>query len=171
MQTSCVGCDEPSLGEHQGKPSASQWDAGIIKLAVALLFAGQSMVFSLAINLSPSEEPGMRLAVQGLVLAATLIVLALLGSTLLHAAATELLHGRLTIEVLFVTTILGALAASLQSFLTGAGPIFTGLPNQSGCPYPLPGRSLAPHARGRGTGWLTQFADDQKWGKGTHFIW
>ena len=48
----------------------------------------------------------------------------LLGGSLLHTAATELLCCRLTIEVLFVTTIVGALLASLQSFLTGTGPIY-----------------------------------------------
>jgi heavy metal translocating P-type ATPase len=112
------------VGASQGEQSAFQWDAGTVKLAVALLFAGQSMVFSLAINISPSEEPGARLVVQGVVLAATVIVMALLGGPLVRAAAAELLHGRVTVELLFVTAILGALAASLQSFLTGEGPIF-----------------------------------------------
>ncbi|HEV3023101.1 MAG TPA: heavy metal translocating P-type ATPase, partial [Pirellulales bacterium] len=43
---------------------------------------------------------------------------------MLRTAATEMWHGRVTIEVLFVTTIVGALLASLQSFLTGTGPIY-----------------------------------------------
>src|SRR5262245_49461435 len=124
MTASCIGCDEASLGTVRGEPRRFRWDADIIKLALALLFAGQSMVFSLAINVSPPEEPGARVAVQGLILIATTIVLALLGWSLLQTAGKELLRGRLSIEALFVTTILGALAASLQSFLTGTGPIY-----------------------------------------------
>src|SRR5262245_14960064 len=119
MLASCIGCDEASLGAVPGEPRRFQWVADIIKLALALLFAGQSMVFSLAINVSPPEEPGGRLAVQGLILGATIIVLALLGRSLLQTATKELFGGRLSIEALFVTTIFGALAASLQSFLTG----------------------------------------------------
>ena len=118
MQTVCSVC--PSVGEPRG----FRWSADIIKLALALLVAGQSMIFSLAINVSPPEEPGVLLAVQGLIFGATLIVLALIGLRLLHTAATQLSRGRLTIEVLFVTTIVGAMLASLQSFLTGEGPIY-----------------------------------------------
>jgi heavy metal translocating P-type ATPase len=120
MQTLCTPC----LQETSGAPNGFRWDAKIIKLAIGLLFAGQSMVFSLAINVSPAEEPGVRVAVQGLILAATMIVVILLGGPLLRTATAELMHGRLTIEILFVTTIVGALLASLQSFLTGTGPIF-----------------------------------------------
>jgi heavy metal translocating P-type ATPase len=120
MQTVCGPC----LDEQRCEPHGFRSNGGIFKLAIALLFAGQSMIFSLAINLSPPDEPGVRLAVQSVILGATLIVLALLGGSLLHTAWGELSQGRLTIEILFVTTILGALLASLQSFLTGTGPIY-----------------------------------------------
>jgi heavy metal translocating P-type ATPase len=118
MQTLCAPCLREDV------LNGFRWDARIIKLAIGLLFAGQSMVFSLAINLSPAEEPGVRVAVQGLILAATMIVVILLGGPLFRTATAELMHGRLTIEILFVTTIVGALLASLQSFVTGTGPIF-----------------------------------------------
>jgi heavy metal translocating P-type ATPase len=122
MSIACNGC--LSAGEHQAEPRGFQWDAAIIKLALAIFFAGQSMIFSLAINVTPPDEPGVGMAVQGLILSATLIVLALLGGPLLRTAAMELWHGRLTIEILFLTTILGAMLASLQSFLAGTGPIY-----------------------------------------------
>jgi heavy metal translocating P-type ATPase len=120
MQTVCGPC----VGEVPRETSARRWDATAVKLAIGLLFAGQSLVFSLAVNVSPPEEPEVRVALQGLILAATMIVVALLGIPLLRAAAVELMHGRLTIEILFVTTMIGALLASLQSFLTGSGPIY-----------------------------------------------
>jgi heavy metal translocating P-type ATPase len=120
MQTLCAPC----LRETSAAPNGFRWDARIIKLALGLLFSGQSMVFSLAINVSPAEEPGVRVAVQGLILAATMIVVILLGGPLFRTATVELMRGRLTIEILFLTTIVGALLASLQSFLTGTGPIF-----------------------------------------------
>jgi heavy metal translocating P-type ATPase len=99
-------------------------NADIGKLAIGLLLAGQSMIFSLAINVSPPEETGVRVIVQGMILIATLIVMLLLGAPLFRAGVGELMRGRLTIEFLFVTAIVGALIASLQSFLTGQGPIY-----------------------------------------------
>jgi heavy metal translocating P-type ATPase len=124
MRTTCVGCENPGFGEPLVRQSAFGLDADIVKLALALFFAGQSLVFSLAINVSPPEEPIVRQTVQGLILAATLVVLLLLGGSLIRTAASELLRGRLTIECLFMTTIIGALLASLQSFVTGTGPIY-----------------------------------------------
>src|SRR5262245_24437702 len=120
MQSVCGPC----IGEVPREASGRRWDGTAIKLALGLLFAGQSLVFSLAVNVSPPDEPGVRVALQGLILAATMIVVALLGVPLLRTAAAELMHGRVTIEILFVTTMIGALLASLQSFLTGNGPIY-----------------------------------------------
>ena len=113
----CLGEPRSSRVSFAGTPTSSSWLS-------PCLFAGQSMTFSLAINISPPEEPGVRLVLQGLIFGATLIVLALLGGPLLRTAATELRRGRLTIEALFVTTILGAQLASLQWFVTGKGPIY-----------------------------------------------
>jgi heavy metal translocating P-type ATPase len=120
MQTLCGACVNQKPLESQG----IRWDGGIVKLALAVFFAGQSMIFSLAINVTPPDEPAALRAVQGLILAATLVVLALLGGPLLRAVATELCRGRVTIELLFVTSIVGALFASMQSFVTGTGPIY-----------------------------------------------
>jgi hypothetical protein len=117
MQVECGYCDIPEAQEIR-------WNGDIVKLALGLLFAGQSMVFSLAINVSPPDEAGVRVAVQGLIFSATMIVVLLLGTPLLRTAVAELTRGRLTIEMLFVTTIVGALLASLQSFVTGDGPIY-----------------------------------------------
>ena len=123
----CYGC--LSLGEQDcqegcARPSeGGKFDFGAVRLALAMVIAGQSMIFALGINLEDAAA-GTRLAVQGAILGATLLVLALLGWPLFREAGRELRRGRVGIEVLFVTTLLGALAASVQSLVTGEGPIY-----------------------------------------------
>ena len=92
------------------------------KLGVGLVLAGQGMLLGLAVNLS-EPPPEVRFALQSVVLASTLVVAALLGAPLLVAVGQTLLRGRLTMEALFVTAIVGAMGASLQSYLMGRGPI------------------------------------------------
>ncbi len=103
----------------QEKPPAE----GDIRFALALLLAGQSMMLGLAVNLSPPEPETLRL-LQAVVLIATLAVVGLLGWPLARSAWEELRQRRVTLEALFVTGMLGATAASLQSFVTGEGPIY-----------------------------------------------
>ncbi len=123
----CFGC--LSLGEQQcsarqcSQPNVQRVDGPIVRLGIALLIAGQSMIFGLAVNLTP-PEPTTRLVLHGLILAATLLVVALLGVPLFRTAAQELRRGQITTESLFVLTLLGALGASLQSMLTGRGAIY-----------------------------------------------
>jgi cation transport ATPase len=94
-----------------------------MRLALSLLLAGQSMMLGLAINLSPPEPDALRL-LQGGVLLATLAVVGLLGWPLARSAWEELRQRRVTLEALFITGMLGATGASLQSFVTGQGPIY-----------------------------------------------
>ncbi len=68
--------------------------------------------------------PEVRRFTQNLILGATLIVALLLGRPLVRNAWSEVRHGRLTLEALFLLTMAGALAASLQSHLTGQGTIY-----------------------------------------------
>lgn len=82
------------------------------------------MIFGLAINLHPEMPLSARQAVQGGILAATLCVMALLGVPLARASLRELMAGRITIELLFLITMIGALCASLQAHLTGQGSIY-----------------------------------------------
>ncbi len=82
------------------------------------------MILSLGVNLEESTPRSARLFVHGLVLAGTLVVLALLGGPMLRVAFREIRQRRLTIEALFLLTMTGALAASLQSFVVGHGPIY-----------------------------------------------
>lgn len=93
------------------------------KLALGTILAGQGMLLGLAVNLSELPSSA-RFTLQSVVLASTLLVAALLGGPLVEAVRQTLLRGRLTMEALFVVAIAGALGASLQSYLTGRGPIY-----------------------------------------------
>ena len=119
----CYGC--LSLGEHAA-PAVPGWklDGLSMRLAAALLVAGQSMTFGLALNLHDDVPADVRWVVQNLILGATAVVFALLGGPLVRAAGGELRRGRVTLDALFVVTAAGATAASLQAHLTGRGAIY-----------------------------------------------
>src|SRR5205085_9636241 len=89
----------------------------VVRLAFGALLAGWSMLVGLGVNLTPGEElsAAPRQLIQGGVLAAALAVMALLGGPLLRTAFAEIRRGRVTIEALFLLTLTGALAASLQA--------------------------------------------------------
>jgi heavy metal translocating P-type ATPase len=82
------------------------------------------MIFGLALNLHDDVPPDVRWFVQTLIMAATFLVVALLGGPLFRAAWQELRRGRLTLEALFLLTMTGAMAASLQAHITGHGKIY-----------------------------------------------
>ena len=94
-----------------------------LKLAAAVVLAGQGMLLGLAVNVS-EPPPEIRFTLQSLVLASTLFVVVLLGGPLIAALGQTLLRGRLTMEALFVAAIAGAMGASLQSYFLGRGPIY-----------------------------------------------
>src|SRR5207248_140607 len=88
------------------------------------LVVGQSMIFGLALNLHDDVPAEARWFTQTVILCATLLVVVLLAGPLLRAAWRELRRGRLTLEALYVLTMSGAMAASLQAHLTGRGKIY-----------------------------------------------
>ena len=123
----CYGC--LSLGEHarqQGSGSHEASNLGSLgfRLGIALVIAGQSTIFGLALNLHDDVPSSVRSLVQWLIFGSTLFVFALLGGPLLRTAWGETRRVRLTIEALFLLTMIGALAASLQAQLTGRGKIY-----------------------------------------------
>lgn len=120
----CYGC--LSLGEAcRQADAAPRTGSGLgMRLAAALLVAGQSMIFGLALNLHDDVPPDVRRVVQALLLGATAVVFALLGGPLVRAAWAELLRGRITLEALFLVTAAGATAASVQAFVTGRGAVY-----------------------------------------------
>ena len=121
-----MSCCDPSLSAtgRNALPIAEGFTiASNIRLAVSILLAGQSMMLGLAINLSPPDAETLRL-LQAAVLLATLAVIALLGGPLARSAVVELQRRKLTLDALFLTGILGATGASIQSLVTGRGPIY-----------------------------------------------
>src|SRR5262245_36546669 len=126
----CFGC--LSLGEQRQQEATSpsqppkSWklDGLGIRLGLGILVVGQSMIFGLALNLHDDIPSQVRWFTQTLILCATLLVVVLLGGPLARAAWHELRRGRLTIEALFLLTMAGAMAASLQAHVTGRGKIY-----------------------------------------------
>ena len=113
----CYGC--LSLGESSQAGAGAGWriDGLMLRLAASIILAGQSMTFGLAINLTGEADRTTRLLLQGGVLLATLLVMLMLGGPLARNAIREWRAGRLTIEALFVLTLVGAFVASMQAFI------------------------------------------------------
>ncbi len=144
----CYGClslGEAERSDRQEKPKF-RLDGFTLRLGIGLLVAGQSMIFGLAINLEEQTPQAVKLGVQVIILAGTLLVIALLGPPLVRNAFSELRCGRLTIEALFLLTMAGALAASLQSFITGHGPIYFEVVSVLLVVYSL-GKAIGAHSR------------------------
>lgn len=116
----CYGC--LSLGES---PRESLLPRSLgLRLGIGLLVIGQSMIFGLALNLHDDVPTNVRWATQTAILLATLVVVALLGGPLVAVVCRELRRGNLTIEALFLLTMGGAMAASLQAHFTGQGAVY-----------------------------------------------
>ncbi|HOW66203.1 MAG TPA: cation-translocating P-type ATPase [Candidatus Paceibacterota bacterium] len=119
----CYGCR--ILGESGGKSTGflqeniSSW----FKILVAILVAGQAMLLSLAINLSPPEGT-VRWILHGALFFSSVVVAALLGLPLLESVWDNLKARRISIELLFVTGIVGAWGTSLHSTITGSGAVY-----------------------------------------------
>ncbi len=96
-----------------------------LRLGIALVLAGQSMVFGLAINVA-SPTPGspsyfwLHLAL----FASAVVAIGLLGPRLARESWAALRRGRITVEALFVTSCLGALVGSLVATFTGEGAVY-----------------------------------------------
>ena len=95
-----------SLGEsdrqeqHSQKAPGIRFDSFAIRIGIGILVAGQSMIFGLAINLEEQTPHAVKLGVQGVILAGTLLVMAPLKPSLFRIkAVSELRRNRLTIEV------------------------------------------------------------------------
>lgn len=105
----------PAVVEMPARPAALRH----LKMAVAILLAGLSMTFSLALNLDPPAEP-VRTILHGVLAAITGAGLIFLGWPVLRGAWVP----RLTLEHLYLIGLSGAYAASLYSSWTGIGHIY-----------------------------------------------
>ncbi len=115
--SSCCSCTPaPASG-----PSESS--AGWLRLAIAGLVAGQSMIFGLAASISPPTGSA-RIVIHCALAASAVIVFLLAGLPVLREAVAAARRGRIVIEQLFLAGILGAFAASVQCTITGYGHVY-----------------------------------------------
>ncbi len=114
--TSCCQCAAPPAESPAKSRSRS---ADRVRVAFAAAVAAQSMIFSLAVNLSPPAGTP-RLVIHAALALSALVVFALVGGPLLRAA----IRPRIVFEQLFLAGILSAFAASLVSTFTGIGHVY-----------------------------------------------
>jgi heavy metal translocating P-type ATPase len=113
--TDDTGCDELDL-----KHSRS-W----LRIAIAGVFAGQGMVFSLALSMTPPPYGSLPYWVlHGGLIFSSLMVMAFLGGRLFASTFGMLRSRRLSIEGLFTLSLLGAFFGSLIGSITGEGAVF-----------------------------------------------
>lgn len=98
---------------------AGEW----LRLVVAGLVAGQSMIFGLAVNLAPPEGAA-RWVVHGLLALSAVVVFVLVGLPVLRRSLDALREGRVVMEQLFLAGIAGAFFASVHCTLTGTGHVY-----------------------------------------------
>jgi len=118
----CCGC-APTAGSEiaRGNTGDTFW----IRLGVALVLAGQSMVLGLGINLSsPAYASSAYWWLHGALIASALIAIGLLGPRLARESWLALRAGRITVEALFVISCAGALCGSLLATFTGEGSVY-----------------------------------------------
>lgn len=96
-----------------------------LRIAIAGVFAGQGMVFSLAMNMTPPPYASTAYWVLhgGLVFSAVIVML-FLGGPLFRSTFGMLRSRRLSIEGLFTLSLMGAFVGSLASSLTGEGGVY-----------------------------------------------
>ncbi len=96
---------------------------GWLRIGIGLAVAGQAMVFGLAINVTPAEGAGYWVVHGGLLLSA-LLVLVFLGRDLVGSAWRSLREQRISIDLLFLVTLTGAVGGSLVSTFTRTGAVY-----------------------------------------------
>lgn len=104
-------------------------------LAIALVLAGQSMMFGLGWNLYVDEVGSAAIArarmgetgywvLHGLLFASACGVLVILGRPLLREFLSACRQRRISVEALFLLSVVGALVGSLVSTITGTGAVY-----------------------------------------------
>jgi heavy metal translocating P-type ATPase len=98
-------------------------DRAWLRIGAGLAVAAQTMVFSLAVSITPAAGAGYWV-VHGGLMATAWAVLILLGRDLLGGAWAALRERRVSIDLLFLVTLAGALAGSMINSITAGGPVY-----------------------------------------------
>jgi P-type Cu+ transporter len=96
---------------------------GWVRLGVAAVVAAQSMVFGLAVNVSPPSGTA-RAVLHGLLAVSAVVVFVLAGVPLVKRSWGALVRGRIVFDQLFLAGILAAFGASVHCTLTGTGHVY-----------------------------------------------
>lgn len=114
----CFSCEAPGLKGFG------------FRIGISLALAGQGMVFGLGYNnaLAAGEAPlwGTPLywMLHGALIVSALAVVVLLGGPLIRETASAIAARRLSVEALFILSMLGAFAGSLISTISGSGSVY-----------------------------------------------
>lgn len=96
-----------------------------LRIAIAGVFAGQGMMFSLALNMTPPPFGSMPYWIlHGGLIFSALVVMGFLGMPLFASTWGMLRSRRLSIEGLFTLSLLGAFVGSVVGSVTGQGGVF-----------------------------------------------
>src|SRR5258708_6145589 len=98
-------------------------DRAWLRIGAGLAVAGQAMVFSFTANLTPPEGWSFWVVHGGLILS-TILVLVFLGRDLIQSAFDAVREFKISIDLLFFVSLVGALAGSLTATLTRQGSVY-----------------------------------------------
>lgn len=158
-QSSCCRSDS---GERE--PGDLTW----FRVALALVIAGQGMVFGLGYNNAvragegPAYGSGVYWLLHGGLFLSALVVIALLGVPLLRSAFGSLRQGRVTVDSLFLLTASGALAASIVSTLRGEGSVYYEVVGVVLAIYTV-GRKVGARTRGHALAAANEWRENFEW--------
>ena len=158
--------EEPSGGEVLWGDCCRVGDEGCrptspipwLRLTIGLFVAAQTMTLAIAINQTPPADYRVKLTLQAGMLAATLLVLGLLGGPLAREALRQLWQRRITMESLFVVCLSGSFALSCVSLITGQGPVYFEVVSILLIVYSV-GRAVTTHSRARALFTLRELTD------------
>jgi heavy metal translocating P-type ATPase len=115
-----AGTAEPGL-----QADARSLERAWMRIGAGTVIAAQAMVFSLALNLTQADGLDLpRWAVHALLLASALGALVFLGGDLLRESVSALRRRMVTIDLLFLVTLVGALVGSLIATFRGVGEVY-----------------------------------------------
>ncbi|MDQ8194201.1 heavy metal translocating P-type ATPase [Coraliomargarita sp. SDUM461004] len=96
-----------------------------LRIAIAGVFAGQGMVFSLALNMTPPPYASVAYWIlHGGLIFSALVVMAFLGGPLFVSTFGMIRRRHLSIEGLFTVSLLGAFVGSVVGSISGRGSVY-----------------------------------------------
>ena len=96
-----------------------------LRIAIAGVFAGQGMMLSLALNMTPPAYGSTAYWIlHGGLIFSSLVVMAFLGGPLFVSTWNMIRRGRLSIEGLFTLSLVGAFTGSVVVSVSGRGDVF-----------------------------------------------